>query len=245
MKNKETKQALLLIALCIVLMIFGFFCGRLLSRLDVDAMMQNVSDRSIGLVLTAVYAVVTAIGTGLMASTYFKARTMIKHWDGEDEDEIMRIEGYLNFPVIIASFVTICSCCLFSCCCYFMLHEARLFDLVPTLCLLICMAGTFIFTKKTIDLEKQLNPEKKGSLLDLTFTSKWMASCDEAQKLNAYRAGYSGYYAGNIACLVMWLVVFMGQLVFRTGVLPVVSICTVWLVMTIAYMHTALKLEKY
>lgn len=244
MKNKEIKKAAVLIAVCIVLMILGFICGRMLRGLDVVAMLQNVSDRSIGIALTVVYAVLTVVGMGIMIGTYVRSTAMIKHWDGEDEDEIMRIEGYLNYPVITASVLMIFSCCLFSCCCYYMLHESRIYDLVPILCEVICLAGTFTITKKTIDLEKQLNPEKKGSLLDLTFQRQWMASCDEAQRLNAYRAGFAGFQAGNIACLVMWIMVFIGQLVLRTGVLPIVSICIVWFVMTIAYMYTALKLEK-
>lgn len=244
MKNKETKQAICFIMAFIALFIVGFFCGRLLKNFDINSILQSLSNRSVGIVLTIIFSVVTVIGMGLMIGTYVKSKTMMKHWDGNDEDMIIRIENILNYPVISASIVMIFSCCLYSCCCYFLLQESKVFDILPTMCELICLAGSFVITKKTIDLEKQLNPEKKGSLLNLNFEKQWMESCDEAQKLIIYRAGYSGYQAGKIACPVMWILGFVGQLVFQTGVLPVVCICTIWLVMAIAYLRTSLKLEK-
>ena len=47
-----------------------------------------------------------------------------------------------------------------------------------------------------VELEKKLNPEKKGDVIETNFSKKWEDSCDEAQKMIIYEAGYRAYRAG-------------------------------------------------
>ena len=39
-----------------------------------------------------------------------------------------------------------------------------------------------LIAKLVVDLEKKLNPEKKGSVFEMQFQKTWLESCDEAQK---------------------------------------------------------------
>ena len=94
---------------------------------------------------------------------------------------------------------------------------------------------------KTIDLEKKLNPEKKGNIFDSNFSKDWENSCDEAEKAKIYKSGYKAFKVAVISCMAMWIISVFGQLFFNTGLLPCITLTVIWLSMTIAYYVEAVK----
>lgn len=98
--------------------------------------------------------------------------------------------------------------------------------------------------KITIDLEKKLNPEKKGNPFEIHFLKKWEASSDEGEILMTAKACKKAFFVGQIACLVMWVVSLVCMLAFQTGILPVICCCVILICMYLAYGLDIIKLQK-
>ena len=248
MKKKFKNSVLLKAAgLCLGLFILGFFAGGAAGKLMKGvnfADLFKVDHLVAGITLTVIQTVVT-IG-GLLAAALILSKTSKRAelWDGEDEDEIDDIEEKLNYPVLLCSTVMILDIMLFSCAVYFLPKESVFWDVLSVAVFLIGMIFCSVINEKTIIVEKKLNPEKKGSSFDLKFVKKWMDSSDEAEKQIVWQAGYNAYKAGNTACMVIWIIVFPLQVLFKTGILPVVSVGIIWLIMNTAYVQSAAKLSR-
>jgi len=75
----------------------------------------------------------------------------------------------------------------------------------------------------------------------MKFQKKWEESCDEAEKLKIYKSAFSAYKATNSACIVVWLALFFLNMLFETGVMPLVVVCVLWAVLQIAYYIESVK----
>lgn len=178
------------------------------------------------------------------------AKKQVKAWDGEDES-IDRVERLLNYPIVLANGMMVLNFLLFSVSVEVSEHTA-FGDRYGVILFPVCLA-TFILgyvwiivaTSKAVRLEQQINPEKRGNVLDTKFQKQWMDSCDEAEKFKIYQASYSGYRAGSMACLVMWVVATFAQLWAGTGVFPVVCVCIIWMALIMGNMFACMKLEKH
>lgn len=98
--------------------------------------------------------------------------------------------------------------------------------------------------RRTVDITKQIYPEKNGSVYDFSFQKKWMASCDEAEKLMIGQCAYKAYRAVSSACMVLWIILTLAAMFFDTGFLPVLVVCIIWGVSLCVYTHWSIKLSK-
>lgn len=248
--KKDKKGSLLIKAVALVLGLFviGYIVGRIVGRLtkgvEFSELFEVKNVRGVGMFLAVLQAVVV-IG-GLLAAYISFARTKKRanKWDGEDEEEIDAIENALNFPMITCSMVTILGTILFSCACYFLLTEPRIYDILPTATFIIGMVGSIVLNEQAVTLEKKLNPEKEGSTFDRNFHKKWMDSCDEAQKQVIWQSGFAAYQAGNMACYFLWIFTFILQMLLRFGLMPMLCVGIIWLTLNTSYMLTAARLER-
>jgi len=133
---------------------------------------------------------------------------------------------------------------MFMCSLTHLLEEGRF--LITVLAIAAFLAGMFAILKLqqlATDLVKQMNPKMKGSVYDVNFNKKWEESCDEAEMMAIYRASYRGFRTGNLACVVLWVTVCLGDMFFHYGSMPVVSVSVIWLVMTASYYIESFRLE--
>lgn len=176
-------------------------------------------------------------------------RCAIDALDPDDEDAIDAIERKLNMPVIAASAMQIIDMAIYPVLLWLCLRNSvpqALANVVFAVDCVVFLAGlivAFVISKRVIDLEKRLNPEKRGSLLDRSFARDWERSMDEGEKLIVYQAGYQAYKQASAACGVLWLVSIITQFLLDTGVFPILCVCAVWLVLTLSYYRTAVRLE--
>ena len=248
--KKDNKMSVLIKALALVLSLFaiGYVVGRVVGRLtkgmELSELFKVENVRAAGMFFAVIQTVVV-IG-GLLAAfiSFVRTKKRAEKWDGEDEDEIETIENALNFPMIMCSTVTILGTILFSCACYFLLTEPRFYDILPMAVFIIGMVGSIVLNEQVITLEKKLNPEKKGSTFDRNFQKKWMDSCDEAEKLMVWQAGFAAYRAGSMACYFLWIFTFIMQMLLRFGLMPMLCVGIIWLTLNMSYMFTATRLEK-
>ena len=102
----------------------------------------------------------------------------------------------------------------------------------------------FYMQKKLVDFEKIMNPEKKGSLYDFSFNNKWYESFDEAERNQVGIASYKAFIIVSKTCLIMVAVLMFMGMVLEITILPLLSICVLWLVQVIAFGIESKKASK-
>lgn len=74
-----------------------------------------------------------------------------------------------------------------------------------------------LLQQKTVDLVKEMNPEKKGSIYDEKFQKLWWESCDEAERRQIGQASYKAYSTASKFCAYFWGALFLGNMIFDYG----------------------------
>ena len=127
-----------------------------------------------------------------------------------------------------------------------MLGDADLFYLILAMVAVVTLflqTGMMIYYLSwAVNYIKEHNPEKRGSVYQVSFNKKWLESCDEAERLYIYRSGYTGYRAGTYTCLGLWLAGLAGMMAGLTDWVCILFVGIVWTAMQIGYLVTAARL---
>lgn len=248
MKNdaiqKENRKALpLFLAILAVALVIGFFCGWLMVEHGGD--LSTAVSGALNTLLTAVtpwaILVCSLIAVPVCIWLLHSCKKMLAAWDGEDEAITSRMETRASFVLIITSFLLLVG--------FFFMSSAYVY-LQGMAMLWVCgqflavMAATIILQQKTVDFEKSLNPEKRGSIYDTKFQKKWLESCDEAERSYIYKASHQSMKATTMAFLILWVILTVGSFSFDYGLLPSAVVLLIWGVQQAAYFIACTKLEK-
>jgi hypothetical protein len=163
--------------------------------------------------------------------------------DKENDDLWDTLEDKLNQPMILSGAFLLVLLCLFLCFECQNQYQPALFIAINLLFVADC-AMAIVIQNLTIDIEKKLNPEKQGNVLDVEFQKVWLNSCDEAQKMIVYKAGYRAYQSTNVACFILILAAFICSVTFKTDLVALIFVCIILFVNNMSYMLRAAKLEK-
>lgn len=180
---------------------------------------------------------------------YLSARRLTAGWDGEDEE----IQGRIDREVSAAQWINL----LFNVVIFFLFGAvfsgffafvteksvSPLFFL-SLAAFLIGLVEGIMLERRLVDLARRMAPEKEGSVYDLGFRKKWLASCDEAEKLMIGRCAYKAYAAVNTTCLALWVIFTVSAMFLNTGFLPVLVICVIWGVSGSVYNYWAIRLSR-
>ena len=98
-----------------------------------------------------------------------------------------------------------------------------------------------LLQSRVVDLTRRLNPEKQGSVYDIRFREKWLASCDEAERLRIGQASYAAFQAGSRASLLVWVAALVLNALLPIGPLPVLAAMIPWAVSQFAYLAVCLR----
>lgn len=169
--------------------------------------------------------------------------------DGEiDEEAGERIEQILSDSFIIQSVSQILQFMFFGAFMSILLDYIWIKSPVITIAtVVVFMVSIFVEIKQQqiiVDMEKLMNPSKNGSVYDKDFQKKWEDSCDELEKSIIYKSAYKAYKAGVLCCVILWIFFAVIGMLLQTGMMPVMAVSLVWLVMTLAYMKEARRLER-
>lgn len=188
----------------------------------------------------------------IIASLYGSAK---KLWDDKEnvDDNWEIIEGKLSKALVINSLNFIVTYILYACLVYNLGNNLKvLFDIFhsgkasPMLLFIpifmLCTIGMFVFIflnmalqKKIIDLEKIMNPEKKGSIYDFKFKKKWYESCDEAERKQIGIASYKAFEIVNKTCIGMFVAITLIGMVVKITIVPILVVGILWFVQTISF----------
>lgn len=177
---------------------------------------------------------------------YRRAKAAFASWNGEDEDVLESTEHLLSWSILWATASQLFAFAAFS----------VVVSLIPLgyadyLSLLAAIVGLLVVTflvllsqQRVVDLTRRINPEKQGSVYDLKFQKKWLASCDEAERQRIGQAAYSSFLVTSRTAMVVWIAMVLVNLYLPIGPLPVLAALIPWGVGQISYLAACLKMER-
>ena len=180
---------------------------------------------------------------------YRSAKKLAAIWDGEDEELYDMIDQKLSVVLWLANAAFILALFLITAT-YSVGMEGIdnangfVFFFISIAAFFAIMVEATVFQQKCVDTTKQLNPEKKASVYDMHFQKKWMADCDEAEKIIIGKCAFKAYSATNIVCAVFAVALAVCALPFNIGFLPSLIVCLIWMVNLSVYCCEALRCSK-
>lgn len=248
--KKSDKKALMIFIPCLIV---SFILGFVLSGLG-NYMEENIADviaREVTNVLIVItpYAnfVINTIAIIICAILMAGIKKSIKAWDGENEEEYEKIDKKLSVVSILINIVFILSYFFFGAGFDFVLKD-EYFSLVKCIFyfagFVIALAGDIIIQSKVVNMYKEMNPEKQGSVYSMDFSKQWEKSCDEAEKMQIYKAAFKSYSFCNTFYIFLWLLCLLGNQIWHYGIMPATIVIIVWLVQFISYQAYAAYYAK-
>lgn len=181
----------------------------------------------------------------LFLPLYQSAKARLARWDGEDEAASDAIEGRLSVALWSGNLLHIAAMFLLAAVFgTFSKQTASPLFFVATIAFLITLLLNLVTQQRIIDLTRRLYPEKRGSVYDMRFQKKWLASCDEAERAVIGQCAQKAYSAVTYACLVLWMVLVIAGLFLGTGFLPVLAVCVIWAVAQSVYCYWSFRLNR-
>ena len=261
-KNKRENKAALkkFIPMIIVCAVIGGITGGISSFIGYSDFSGSIAEAALLIVnMVSPWAVIIlgVLSFIVCWAIHRKARIMYEREltaaeaDGEsgepDEQIIEAVEDKLSQGMLILSVIMIVQMLFFG------IMMADL-ENIADYSFALAMAATGVFVagnlaqlkqqQLMVDLEKEMNPSKKGSVYDAKFRDKWEESCDELEKVIIYKSAYKAYKTTALTCIVLWVVTATLSIAFKTGPLPSIAVTVTWLVQTVSYCREAMKLER-
>ena len=217
--------------------VLGFFTG-VAGAAGVAETVRQALDRLLAVCAPwgIVASAVILLGAGWYL--YAAAKRRFTAWDGEDEDTLDDVERQLSWALLLTGLMIVLDFFFFAAS---IIYERFLQDLIL---FLASVAVLVVLQQKIVDLERRINPEKRGSVYDMKFQKTWMDSCDEAERAQIGQACYTAYRMGNKVCVFLWVALLILNFVFDFGLLPIAAVLVVWGVMQTAYALECIRLSK-
>lgn len=176
---------------------------------------------------------------------YIKCRKKLELWDGEEEEAPRYINtcvGYLMWAItvnIIIAFLSFSVSITYS----FMYDFMDRLFMAVIMIFILNIGLTTLLQQKLVDLLKEMNPEKKGSIYDVKFQSKWLESCDEAEKLQIYQSSWASYRVMSHVYIFVWMITCLANMFFEVGVFSAVIVSVLWLIHSSVYCYKSIQLD--
>ena len=248
--KKLIKTIIVFVAFLLVCFIGGYIAGALLAHFDVANLNLGTfweNFNTIGAYVTPIlYFAMVIIVSLVCFFRYQKVKKAFELWDGENEDEIRKIEKSASISIFISNVSYVLYMFLFGLCDYFERRTGVLEDVYYAfpITMLLGIILTIVIQRMYVELEKKINPEKRGEILDVKFMKDWTGSFDEAEKVMMYKAAYKAFRATVNVCSILWIVCLIGGIVFDLSIIPLAVVTIVWLTNIIAYQIECVKYDS-
>ncbi len=255
-KNKSLKRTVIkFVLIMLASFVVGGVCGFLTAMaedkgFDFGAIFNNIDNYAIYTV-PWFFVIILIVGGGICLAYYLKAKKDFAKWDGEDEDSINKIELMVSKVAVISNIALILNYFLIAVWMHFSDSEAvtvsdkilGINSIISLVVFFIIMVFVIVIQRCCVELEKKINPEKRGEVLDTNFQKDWENSFDEAEKIMAGKAAMKSFKLTNATCVVLWVISVIGNLVFDFGIVPALFVTIIWLISSVSYQVEAIKLE--
>ena len=260
MNNKKKERSDKRILLTFILMIaacggIGYFFGMITAKTEETDTLAKAVDvvKDVGLQSFPVLFMIVAVLSIIIPTIgYIRCHKMYQKLQADrDNDELWdHLENALNGPLITSTLFSIANMCLFLCFVYGAVTDkidekyGKTVLLIGLVVFVISTVMGIVIPHLVIKIEKELNPEKKGNVLDSKFREVWMDSCDEAQQMMVYKSAYKAFSNTNMVCIWLIVITFVCAMLFKTDILSMIIVCLIWFINTFSYMLHAAKLER-
>lgn len=254
--KKEDKKAIIpFLLLCLAGGLVGYFAADIIlsarDSLKGDELLQNfhnmqISFRSISGYASLIISVVLCLAGFILL---IHCKKYHKKNNSNNEMVLYKLEMWLSIILILTTAATILAWLLYGLGFYgFNFSFDSKSDLLP---LIFCLGGflvmsvcTTILQQKVVNFEKELNPEKRGSVYDVKFQKKWMDSCDEAEQFFIYKCCYKSYMGTQAVCMILEIILVLVGMALPIGIVPIICVTIIWATSSFIYMVAAMKLTK-
>ena len=174
-----------------------------------------------------------------------RAQRQFGAWDGEDEDTPERADRTLSWGMVWTSAAQLLGFLLFGITASLLpLGYIRAESmLLPAVGMIALMFAVIAVQRRIVDLTRRINPEKQGSVYDLKFRQKWLASCDEAERQRIGQAAYTSYTVTSYSCLFVWVVLVVLNILVPIGPLPIIAVFIPWALGQFTYLGQCIRME--
>ncbi len=188
---------------------------------------------------------------------YMKSRREYIAWDEEDEAVLEKLETKISYIIWFANLIMYGSY-------FFFATGVWAVDLADAKCAMEQTGSVFWFSlgtvllhmayalivscvlqQKAVNLTKEINPEKQGSIYDAKFQDKWLANCDEAERFATYKCSFKTFKVMQLTGMVMWIICLIGQTVFGTGVFATIIVTVLMIIQTSVYCVQSIYFAKH
>lgn len=241
-ENKKTdKKALkIFIPILIVSVVVGFMMGYF-----EDFVAENLADaiengivKVLILISPYINLVINILVVVICVVIIGNTKKKIAMWDGENETDYEKIDRNLSIVLMLSELAFILSLFFFATGFEYTIGSDNAGVAAQICCLvgfIISLTQSMLLSSKVVNVYKELNPEKQGSVYAMDFGKQWANSCDEAEKLLIYKAAFGAYKFCNSFYVVIWLFCIFGNEVWHFGLMPATIITIVWLLNFISY----------
>lgn len=260
--KKEDKKAFGKFAVILtVAFIMGIVIG-VGSVILADVMMEKSSVKEMLLSLlrgVAIYGgyVVTTILLLPCVILHIKCRQEFDAWDEEDEDVLADIEIKQSYVMWFSNLILYGTYLFLSLGVWAMgIGNTGYSPEYDTNSYLIALGAVFlhmvygliaacIIQQKAVNLSKEINPEKIGSVYDVKFQDKWLANCDEAERFTVYKCSFKTFKTMQITGLILWIICLISQMTFGTGAFATIMVTIYLLIQTSVYSVQGIYFAKH
>lgn len=109
---------------------------------------------------------------------------------------------------------------------------------------LLCYFYDGLWQVRMVKNIQQIYPKMKGDPSSRKFQQQWLESCDEAEKEYIYQSAYKCYQQMGKWIPFLLLVAMLGELMFHTGIFAIIMVAAIWLLVTISYTGSCVKLKQ-
>lgn len=245
-EDKKFGKRFAVILLCSALI--GMVCGVVIALMRENSMASSLSEvlsqagMMVAPYISLVYVIVML---PVLLFTCRKVRAKMEEWDGENEEEYKEMDTMLGNVLYALSIGTVVIYFFFAIGFRGLTERQFLTDICYLGGFIAAVAVIIIGQKMVINMVKELNPEKKGSVYDTKFVKKWEESCDEAERLLIYKSAYKTYTKMNTLFVGLWLFCILANEVFSFGFMPVTMVSLIWLCQICLYTYHSRYYEKH
>lgn len=208
------------------------------------ASLSDAAGRSVG--ACAPFAVLPAALFLVPALVFWRqGNGLCAGWDGEDDTVPEQAEQRLNWAILWGNTAQLAGFLLFG-----VIAALAPLGYVDALALLpaagemiALMLAVIALQRRVVDLTRRLNPEKQGSVYDIQFRKKWLASCDEAERQRIGQAAYTSFTVTNYSCLFVWVALVVVNVVVPIGPLPIIAVFIPWALSQLSYLAACIRME--
>ena len=260
-KKEDSKQRPIFFIILVLLMFLGGVCGFLVSYNDqwlILAFNFLGTYSQIGSIISTVCLfLASAISITVGWIIYAGAKKMWKD-EASRDDNWEKIEKKLSIASIVNSVGLIVTFFFYGCAVYdvrdnitatipgaesvLVIYRSSFFCAIVLVIVFAFLS--FYQLKKIVELEKIMNPEKKGSLYDFGFKKKWYKSFDEAEMRQAGIAAYKALLIVNFSCMITFVVLIFIGMVVKITVFPNLAVSVIWVTQNIAFGVESIKCNK-